>query len=161
MDLSPREPDEPRKPRRWTRRWVPIGILVLVVAAGGVLVTQFLTSAVDYYCNVDEVGEKSGCGAGRSLRVQGTVEPGSIARESGTTTFDISFNDESLPVRYAGEPGGVFDECMAVVVHGELDDSANTFIGSRIEAKHSNEYESENSERLDEAVGESGADTCT
>ena len=36
-------------------------LLALVIVAGGFIVTQFLSSAVDYYCNVDEVGTRSGC----------------------------------------------------------------------------------------------------
>ena len=46
------------------------------LVAGGVIVTQFLRSAVDYYCNVDEIGVRDGCEAGRRLRVQGTVADG-------------------------------------------------------------------------------------
>ncbi len=53
-------------------------MLALVVVAGGVIVMKFLGSAVDYYCNVDEIGARSGCDAGRRLRVQGTVDEGSI-----------------------------------------------------------------------------------
>ena len=62
-----------------------------------------------------------------------------------------------MPVRYAGQPGGIFEECQPVVVHGELVD--DTFRGDRVEVKHSNEYEAENAERLDQAPAES--DTCS
>ena len=72
MDLSPRTDDTaPPPPRRRGKRWPAIAVLVLVLAGGGVLVTQFLSSAIDYYCNVDELGTKDGCEAGRRLRVQG------------------------------------------------------------------------------------------
>jgi len=131
-----------------------------VVVAGGVLVTRFLTSAVDYYCNVDEIGERSGCEAGRSLRVQGTVEEGSIQRRDGTTSFVIAFNDEELPVRYEGEPGGIFDECIPVVVHGRIEDDG-VLRGTRVEVKHSSEYVDENAARLDDAVERSGAEKCS
>ncbi|MFM8390286.1 MAG: hypothetical protein ACKOA5_13685, partial [Actinomycetota bacterium] len=65
MDLSPREPGVgaavPVRSRSAKRRWVSMGILAAVIVAGGVVVTQFLSSAIDYYCNVDEVGVRDGC----------------------------------------------------------------------------------------------------
>jgi cytochrome c-type biogenesis protein CcmE len=128
---------------------MPMLVLGLVLVAGGVIVTQFLTSAVDYYCNVDEIGTKSGCDADRRLRVQGTVEDGSVAMSDGVTTFVIAFNGAELPVRYEGEPGGIFDECVPVVVHGRL--TNGTFLGDRVEVKHSEEYVAANEDRLDEA----------
>jgi len=53
---------------------MPIVLLSLVGVGGVVIVTQFLTSAIDYYCNVDEIGVRSGCETTSRLRVQGTVE---------------------------------------------------------------------------------------
>lgn len=149
LDLSPREDHSPSAPARSRRRWLPIAVLALVLAAGGVIVTQFLRSAVDYYCNVDEVvaGTRSGCEPGRRLRVQGTVDEGSVATADGVTTFTISFAGATLPVEYAGQPGGMFEECQPVVVHGEL--TGGTFHGDRVEVKHSNEYVAENAARVD------------
>jgi cytochrome c-type biogenesis protein CcmE len=147
-DLTPR-PVAPVPSARRRRRWLPMLVLGLVLVAGGVIVTQFLTSAVDYYCNVDEIGTRAGCDADRRLRVQGTVDEGSVELANGVTTFDISFDGATLPVRYEGEPGGIFKECLPVVVHGRLIDG--TFEGDRVEVKHSNEYVAENGDRVDEA----------
>lgn len=149
MDLSPREavPSAPRVRRG--KRWPAIAVLVLVLVGGGVVLTKFLTSSIDYYCNVDELGVKDGCDAGRRLRVQGNVEEGSVQSANGVTTFLVSFNGSELPVRYEGEPGGIFQECIPVVVHGRLTDGV--FEGDRVEVKHSNEYTAANKDRLDEA----------
>ena len=157
VDLSPRHEPGPPQPPRNGRRWVPIVVLALVLVAGGVIVTQFLRSAVDYYCNVDEIGTRDGCEPGRRLRVQGTVDRGTVETVNGLTTFTISFGDVTMPVRYAGQPGGIFEECQPVVVHGELVDE--TFRGDRVEVKHSNEYEAENKDRLADAPTESA--TCS
>lgn len=72
LDLSPR-PVSARQ-RRKRRPWPAIIVLLLVVVSGGVVLTKFLTSAIDYYCNVDEIGTKSGCEPGRRLRIQGVVD---------------------------------------------------------------------------------------
>ena len=128
MDLSaaptltarPDRPATTAAPRR-RRRWAPIVVLALVLVAGGVVVTKFLRSAVDYYCNVDEIGAQDGCEAGRRLRVQGTVDEGSRRRPPTASRRSRSRSTAStMPVRYEGEPGGIFQECVPVVVHGEL-----------------------------------------
>jgi cytochrome c-type biogenesis protein CcmE len=158
VDLSPREtaPVAPTAPRN-TRKWVSVGLLVLVLAAGGLVLTKFLTSSLDYYCNVDEVGHKSGCEAGRRLRIQGTVEEGTLSTSNGVTTFDITFNKVTKKVVYDGDPGGLFQECIPVVVHGKLDATTDVFDGDEVEVKHSNEYEAKNKDRLDQSKTESAA----
>lgn len=158
-DLTPRTGSDGATPARKPRRnIVPIIVLGLVLVAGGVIVTQFLRSAVDYYCNVDEVGQRSGCAADRRLRLQGVVERGSVVSQGGDTAFDISFNDATISVFYDGEPGGIFKECIPVVVHGNFDSETDTFLGDRVEVKHSDEYVAVNDERLNEA--DDLADEC-
>jgi cytochrome c-type biogenesis protein CcmE len=158
-DLTPRTgPDDVADPTRRRRNLLPMIVLALVFVAGGVIVTQFLRSAVDYYCNVDEVGVRSGCDADRRLRLQGVVERGSVESIGGDTAFDITFNDQTIAVYYSGEPGGIFKECLPVVVHGNFDTTSDTFMGDRVEVKHSDEYVSVNDERLTEA--DDLADEC-
>ena len=115
------------------------------------IVSQFLRSAVDYYCNVDEVGRRSGCDADRRLRLQGVVQQGSVVHDGGDTDFVIAFNGVSVPVRYDGEPGGIFKECIPVVVHGKFASATGVFEGDLVEVKHSDEYVAVNDDRLAEA----------
>jgi cytochrome c-type biogenesis protein CcmE len=146
VDLTPRQtPEAPRN----KRRIVPAVIAGVAVAAGIAIVALFLTSSIDYYCNVDEVRVREGCDGSRRLRVQGSVEEGSLSSRGATTTFVMSFNGKSLPVDYEGEPGGIFQECIPVVAHGRIVDGV--LVATRIEVKHSNEYEAENQDRIDKA----------
>jgi cytochrome c-type biogenesis protein CcmE len=156
-DLSPRPVSDAAPGGRTQRRWIPIVVLGFVLVAGGVIVTQFLRSAVDYYCNADEIGVRSGCDADRRLRVQGTVDAGSLSEVNGDTAFTITFNDVTVPVRYDGQPGGIFKECLPVIVHGRLE--GDTFMGDDIEVKHDSSYEAANPERLAEAEADA-ASTC-
>ena len=164
MDLTPRQPGDGgegeqsgRRAARSRRRWMPMVLVGLAVVAGGVVVTQFLTSAIDYYCNVDEVGVREGCEGDRRMRVQGVVEEGSVAKADGGTTFSLAFQGRTLKVRYLGDPGGVFQECIPVVAHGRVD--GGVFESDRIEVKHTNQYVEKNQGRLDEADKE--ADACS
>ena len=153
MDLSPRQTTATLPPPR-RRNWRAIALLVVVLVGGGVIVTKFLTSAIDFYCNVDEVGHKSGCEDGRRLRIQGTVEEGSVVQSGALTTFMITFNKVEMKVDYEGDPGGLFQECIPVVVHGTVTTPATAtevavFEGDKLEVKHSNEYATKNPDRLD------------
>ena len=151
MDLTPRPSEPSKKPRKW----LPIILLSLVGVGGIVIVTQFLTSAIDYYCNVDEIGVRSGCEESTRLRVQGTVEQNSLQKTGSKTNFVMTFNDKSINVVYSGDPGGVFQECISVVAHGRIIDG--TFESNRIEVKHSNEYAEKNADRIDS----SGSAACS
>ena len=62
-------------------------------------------------------------------------------------------------MRYNGQPGGIFEECQPVVVHGEL--VGGTFEGDRVEVKHSNEYVAENADRLDQDQAAAESTTCS
>lgn len=159
MDLTPRdsETSATSRGRGGRRRWTSMLVLVAVIVFGGIVVTKFLSSAIDYYCNVDEVGHRSGCEADRRLRVQGTVDQGSIKQAAGTTTFTMSFKKKSLDVRYDGDPGGVFQECIPVVAHGRLVNGV--FLSDRIEVKHSNNYVAKNKDRMSQA--EAAASACS
>ena len=144
MDLTPRSDGDgaTAAPAKKKRNLVPMVVLALVLVAGGVIVTQFLNSAVDYFCNVDEVGVRDGCEEERRIRLQGTVDAGSIDETvPGVTAFSMTFGGESIDVRYTGgggEPGGIFQECIPVVVHGEIRNGV--LDGDRIEVRHSDEY---------------------
>jgi cytochrome c-type biogenesis protein CcmE len=150
VDLTPRTVTEPgAQPPARKRRWLPILVVVGALLGGGVVVTKFLTSAIDYYCNVDEVGVRSGCSGERRMRVQGVVEQNSVKHADGGTTFTLDFNKKTLKVAYSGDPGGVFQECIPVVAHGRMVNGV--FLSDRIEVKHSNAYAAKNKARLDKA----------
>jgi cytochrome c-type biogenesis protein CcmE len=149
-DLTPRtQPDPDASAPRRRRNWIPMVVVAAVLVAGGVIVTQFLRSAIDYYCNVDEIGERSGCDPERRLRIQGVVDRGTVVEQGGDTAFDITFNGETVAVVYDGEPGGIFKECIPVVVHGVIRNGE--LQGDRVEVKHSEEYVAVNDERVADA----------
>jgi cytochrome c-type biogenesis protein CcmE len=155
MDLTPREQLSTSAGARRRRKWLPMVFIGLVIVAGGVIVTQFLTSAIDYYCNVDEVGAREGCEGDRRMRVQGIVLENSVKKIDGATTFTLVFNEKEINIAYQGDPGGIFQECIPVVAHGRLVEGA--FESDRIEVKHSNQYVEVNEERLAKANEEAAA----
>ena len=120
------------------------------------MVVMFLNNAVDYYCNVDEVGVKDGCDVGRSIRIQGTVQEGSVEQSGNGYNFVVAFNGVEMPVIVGSEPSGIFQECIPVVVRGRAVDSTDgvVFEGDEVIVKHDNEYDAENKDRIDDANAE-------
>jgi cytochrome c-type biogenesis protein CcmE len=78
--------------------------------------------------------------AGRSLRIGGMVEAGSIEREPGTLTvrFRMTDQDRTIPVTYTGVLPDLFKEGKGAVAQGELDNGV--FVASEILAKHDENY---------------------
>lgn len=158
MDLSPREVVPTAVGKQRKRPWLAYGVLLAVLLVGGLVVAKFLTSAVDYYCNVDEIGHKSGCDVGRSIRVQGVVEKDTIQKSGATTNFVIGFNGVTMPVALSAEPTGLFQQCIPVVVSGRAVDQGDgkgvVFEGNDVLVKHSNEYNAANKDRISKANAE-------
>jgi len=164
-----------RPPKR-RRAWAAGVVLALVLAAAGILLYQGLSSATVYFCNADEVGAKAGCDAGGRFRLQGTVDNGSLVDVGGTLLFTVTYNDSTIPVRYQGEPGGIFREGIPVVIEGRLravtggggpttivpggaggegaaaGGTAMEFAGDRILVKHTEQYVEENPGRVPEGA---------
>lgn len=149
LDLTPRPPLAKARSGSRGKRWVSIGLLIAVVAAGGVIVGKFLTDAIDYFCTLDELDVRDGCSTGGRLRVLGTVEEGSVESKDGTTTFTIADKGRTLDVRYRGVPAGMFAECQPVVVHGVLN-ADGVFEGDNIDVRHDNEYTEAHPDRVTE-----------
>ncbi len=170
IDLSPR-PVVATAARGKKKPWFAYGVLALVIVAGGVFVTKFLTSAIDYYCNVDEIGVKDGCDEGRNIRIQGVVDKRSVTQDGNVTSFEVRWNDATMAVDYEGEASGIFADlvnpddslqCIPVVVRGVVTDRADgsqVFEGDEVIVKHDNTYDAENEDRIDEANAE--AATCS
>ncbi len=151
LDLSPRTTTDlaaPPAPAR--RRWVWVAGLAAVLGAAAFIIFQFLSSATLYFCNADEVGVRASCSEGDRFRLQGTVDAGSVVESDVGLAFTVTHNGATWPVRYEGDPGGIFDEGIPVVVEGQL--VGGTFEGDRVLVKHSSTYREKNPGRVpDEA----------
>jgi cytochrome c-type biogenesis protein CcmE len=151
MDLSPRTltedvpPSARVRPKR--RKWPAALVLALVFAAGAVILFEGLSNATVYFCNANEVGQRADCMPGKRFRVQGTVDTGSVRRDGADTTFTVTYGGATIPVRYDGEPGGIFKEGLPVVVEGRMG-TDGTFAGDRVLVKHTEQYRAQNPDRV-------------
>jgi cytochrome c-type biogenesis protein CcmE len=150
VDLTPRtvtDLERPPPPRR-RHGWAPALVLALVLAGVAVLLFQLLRSASLYFCNADEVGEKTSCSEGHRFRVQGDVgNMDDSQADSGILAFTLSFHGATVPVHYeGGEPSDLFQVGRAAVVEGRL--QGGTFEADRILVKHDADYKAKNPDRV-------------
>jgi cytochrome c-type biogenesis protein CcmE len=147
MELTPRKPEA--RSRRSTF-WPRLAIAGVVVAIGMVAV-QGINNAAVYFYNVDEAVAMRDELGDRRFRLQGTVVDGSIERAEGGAEFEVAFNGERAAVRHAGSTPEMFQPGIPVVIEGQWSDADPVFESDRILVKHSEEYEAEHEDRLDDA----------
>jgi cytochrome c-type biogenesis protein CcmE len=157
VDLTPAS-TAPAPPRRRNR--AAYVVLAVVVVAIGVVVYQALSSASLYFYNVDEaVEQRDELGSDR-IRMQGVVA-GDPEDTADGIEFTVAFDGRSARVHHDGDPPELFEPGIPVVLEGRWADASAgdpLFASDRILVKHSEEYEAENEDRLDDARdGSSGA----
>jgi len=127
-----------KSPARRKRLFWIAGIALAVSGTAWGVIRAFNDNMVFFYTPTQLLaGEAPG---GRSLRIGGMVETGSIEREPGTLTirFRITDQDKTLPVTYTGVLPDLFREGKGAVAQGELKNGV--FVASEILAKHDENY---------------------
>jgi cytochrome c-type biogenesis protein CcmE len=127
-----------KSPARRKRLFWIAGIALAVSGTAWGVIRAFNDNMVFFYTPTQLLaGEAPG---GRSLRIGGMVETGSVEREPGTLTirFRITDQDKALPVSYTGVLPDLFKEGKGAVAQGELKNGV--FVASEILAKHDENY---------------------
>lgn len=116
-----------------------IGGVAIVAAAAG-LVLYALKNNVSLYFTPTQVYNKE-APQGRSFRIGGLVEAGSIKRENDGLTVHFSITDtaKSMAVVYKGILPDLFKEGKGVVAQGKLE-ADNVFRAEEVLAKHDENY---------------------
>lgn len=147
MELTPR-------PALTTRRrrspWA-YGALVAVLIGLGVVVYQGLTSASLYFYNADEALAQRDDLGDKRFRLQGTVLGDSITPTEQGVDFTVAFNGVQVDVRHDGDPPELFQPGIPVVLEGRWSASGDVFASDTIRVKHSEQYQADNGDRLDDA----------
>lgn len=126
------------KPRQKRLMFI-LGGIALVGAAVG-LVLYALKNNVSLYFTPTQVYNKE-APQGRSFRIGGLVEEGSVSREKDglTVRFSITDTAQKMPVIYKGILPDLFKEGKGVVAQGKLQ-ADNVFYAEEVLAKHDENY---------------------
>ena len=76
---------------------------------------------------------------GRTFRIGGLVQAGSVARDGVSVTFTVTDTAKSVPVRYEGVLPDLFKEGKGVVAQGTLN-ADGVFHAKEVLAKHDENY---------------------
>ena len=120
-----------------------VGGLILVIVLGYLGFTAFQNSST-YYYTVDELLTDNTLTTDQNVRVQGTVEAGSIRENDDTrqVQFVLTHNNYSIPVVYSGIIPDAFQENNDAVVEGNIEQDG-TFIAHTITVKCPSKYVAE------------------
>lgn len=125
------------KPRTVRLLWVLALLLAVGATVAGVL-RVFNDNLVLFYTPTQlSNGEAP---SGRSYRIGGMVEKGSLVREAGSTniTFRVTDQINVVPVSFSGITPDLFKEGKGVVAQGRMQNGV--FISTEILAKHDENY---------------------
>lgn len=122
---------------------------VLGLAVAGAIAFLVLSDdgeGVLEYVYADKVVQSPGEYTGRTIKVHGTVVPGTIRQKvgsSGDYTFEIESEGERMAVHFTNMVPDTFAEGGEVVLTGQLATAGGTFESDEMAAKCPSKYEEE------------------
>ena len=123
------------KPRH-QRLAIAAGVLCIVGVAAALVLNAFQSNLVFFY-SPSQIASKE-APTGRTFRLGGLVEAGSVKRDGVSVSFVVTDTARSVPVRYSGILPDLFKEGKGVVAQGQLKDG--TFEAREVLAKHDENY---------------------
>ena len=113
--------------RRHQRLAIAAGALAVVGVAAALVLNAFQSNLVFFY-SPSQIDSKE-APTGRTFRLGGLVEAGSVKRDGVNVSFVVTDTARSVPVRYSGILPDLFKEGKGVVAQGQL--RGGTFEGTR------------------------------
>ena len=124
------------KPRH-KRAAIVLGVLSAVGLAVALVLNAFNSNLVFFY-TPSQIEAKE-APQGRTFRVGGLVQSGSVVRDGVTVRFLVTDTAKTVPVRYEGVLPDLFKEGKGVVAQGQLG-ADGVFTAREVLAKHDENY---------------------
>jgi cytochrome c-type biogenesis protein CcmE len=124
------------KPRH-RRAAIVLGVLVAVGAIVALVLNAFNSNLVFFYTPTQIAAKEAP--QGRTFRIGGLVQAGSVARDGVTVRFVVTDTAQAVPVRYDGVLPDLFKEGKGVVAQGQLG-ADGVFSAREVLAKHDENY---------------------
>ena len=124
------------KPRH-RRALIVLAVLAAVGSAVGLVLNAFNSNLVFFY-TPSQIAAKE-APQGRTFRLGGMVQQGSVARDGVTVRFTVTDTLQAVPVRYEGVLPDLFKEGKGVVTQGQLG-ADGVFTAREVLAKHDENY---------------------
>jgi cytochrome c-type biogenesis protein CcmE len=115
---------------------IAFGVIALGVATA--LVLQAFQKNLVFFFSPTQVAAKE-APLGRTFRIGGIVEPGSVKRDGVDVSFIVTDTAKTIPVVYRGSLPDLFREGKMVVAQGQLREDG-VFHAREVLAKHDENY---------------------
>ncbi|HEX7734486.1 MAG TPA: cytochrome c maturation protein CcmE [Ktedonobacteraceae bacterium] len=128
ISASPETTGEGQRPRRRRLPWSIVLAGLVILGAVAYLIYANTQSNAAYDMTVSQLKQCSAC-VSQAVRVEGTVQKGSIQRDDATQrlAFVISDGQQSLSVVYNGVVPDIFNAGIQVVVEGHYSGQHSAF----------------------------------
>ncbi len=124
------------KPRH-KRAAIVVGVLAAVGTGVALVLNAFNSNLVFFYTPTQIAAKEAP--QGRTFRVGGMVEAGTVVREGVTVRFLVTDTAKTVPVKYDGVLPDLFKEGKGVVAQGQLGPDG-VFVAREVLAKHDENY---------------------
>jgi cytochrome c-type biogenesis protein CcmE len=121
---------------RHKRMAIAAGVLCVIGVAAALVMNAFQSNLVFFY-SPSQIASKE-APTGRTFRLGGLVEAGSVKRDGVAVSFVVTDTAKSVPVKYTGILPDLFKEGKGVVAQGQLRDGV--FEAREVLAKHDENY---------------------
>ena len=119
-------------------RMILVALLVLGVSLAGYFGIKAFNENLLYFFTPTDVSEGK-IPQGKSFRIGGLVQPGSVIRDDLLVFFILTDNKKSIEVHFEGILPDLFREGQGIVVTGSMSDE-NVFLATEVLAKHDENY---------------------
>jgi cytochrome c-type biogenesis protein CcmE len=139
---SPEAPAPSPSTRRTQRPRLRLAVVgVVILGAVGFLLVKGLGSSLDYFKTVNEATAQKAQLGTETFRLEGVVEPGTVARTDTGASFDVQQGANHFHVINVGTPPQLFKATLPVIVVGHFASaSSSTFLSNQIMVKHTSSY---------------------
>ena len=124
------------KPRHKKFIWIALGLAAIGVATA-LMLTAFNKNLVFFFTPSQVAAHEAP--VGRTFRIGGMVQVGSVKREGVEVRFVVTDTAQSMPVVYRGQLPDLFKEGKGVVAQGQLG-TDGVFTAREVLAKHDENY---------------------
>jgi len=124
------------KPRH--KKFAIVGVILAGVGIAVALVLNAFQSNLVFFYSPSQIAAKE-APVGRTFRIGGLVQPGSLQRDGVEVRFLVTDNVQTVPVKYSGILPDLFKEGKGVVAQGKIGENG-VFVAKEVLAKHDENY---------------------
>ncbi len=124
---------------RKQKRLAMIGGIGVVLLGAVLLVMSALRDKIVFFYTPTEIVTEGKASPGQRIRIGGLVKEGTVLKQGGNVSFEVTDTEHELKVAYVGLLPDLFREGQGVVAEGRIGQNG-VFVADTVLAKHDENY---------------------